>query len=112
MHSTKPVALALTLLFTVALMGGSQFVMAAEKVTKSNLKVKITTANTADEHRAIAACYQAEAAKAKAKAQEHEQMAEWYRKDGEGTKKTPNAPGTIEHCGKTSHTVPSAGESI
>jgi hypothetical protein len=39
-----------------------------------------------------------EAAKARAKAVAHDEMAGWYRKAGEGTKKTPYAPGTIDHC--------------
>jgi len=50
------------------------------------------------DHQALAAHYNAEAAAAEAKAGQHERMALGYKNAGEGTKKTPNAPGTIEHC--------------
>jgi hypothetical protein len=71
---------------------------AKEKISKRALKEMIAGAKTAADHKAIADYYYAEAAKARAKADEHEQMAEWYRTAGEGTKKIPYAPGTIDHC--------------
>jgi hypothetical protein len=71
---------------------------AKEKISKRALKEMIAGAKTATDHKAIADYYYAEAAKARAKADEHEQMAEWYRTAGEGTKKIPYAPGTIDHC--------------
>jgi len=69
-----------------------------EKASDPTMKEMIAGAKTAADHRVIADYYNAEAAKARAKADEHEQMATWYRQAGEGTKKTPDAPGTIEHC--------------
>jgi hypothetical protein len=69
---------------------------AKEKVSKRALKEMIAGAKTAADHQAIAAYYNAEAAKARAKAAEHDEMAGWYRKAGEGTMKIPYAPGTIE----------------
>ncbi|MEW5975829.1 MAG: hypothetical protein AB1898_08480 [Acidobacteriota bacterium] len=72
---------------------------AADAVTAKNLKQKISTAKTAADHKVIAAYYQAEAAKAKAKVTEHQEMLEAYKKAGVGTvAKSPNQPGTIEHC--------------
>jgi hypothetical protein len=59
----------------------------------------IAGAKTAADHKAIADYYYAEAAKARAKANEHNQVAGWYRTAGEvGTKKIPYAAGTIDHC--------------
>jgi hypothetical protein len=73
--------------------------VAADPVTAKNLKQKIISAKTAADHKAIAAYYRVEASKAKVKVTEHQEMAEAYRKTGFGTvAKTPNAPGTIEHC--------------
>ena len=71
---------------------------AEKKISKPALREMIAGAKTAADHKAIADYYYAEAAKARAKAQEHDQMADWYRKAGEGVKKTPYAPGTIDHC--------------
>ena len=73
--------------------------VAADPVTAKNLKQKIILAKTAEDHKAIAAYYRVEASKAKVKVTEHQEMAEAYRKAGFGTvAKTPNAPGTVEHC--------------
>src|SRR5262245_51304472 len=69
-----------------------------ESASDRAMREKIARAKTTADHQAIADYYNAEAAKATALAQEHEQMASWYRQAGEGTKKTPYAPGTIEHC--------------
>lgn len=71
---------------------------AKEKISKRALKEMIAGAKTAADHKAIADYYYAEAAKASAKADEHEQMAAWYRKAGDGVKKIPYTPGTIDHC--------------
>ena len=71
---------------------------AKEKISKRALQEMIAGAKTAADHKAIADYYYAEAAKARAKAVEHDEMAGWYRKAGEGVKKTPYAPGTINHC--------------
>jgi len=82
-------------------------------VTAKNLKQKITSAKTANDHKAIAAYYRAEAAKAQAKVTEHQEMTEVYRKAGFGTvSKTPNAPGTIEHCNHLVKTYQSLAESL
>lgn len=91
----------LSLIITVALAIGAGTLLisgAAEKMTHSKLKKMVESAKTPEDHRALAAHYNAEAATARAKAEEHEQMASWYKKAGEGPKKIPNAPGTIEHC--------------
>ena len=69
-----------------------------EKVSGRAMKEMIAGAKTAADHKAIADYYYTEAAKARAKAVEHDEMAGWYRKAGEGVKKTPYAPGTIDHC--------------
>ena len=71
---------------------------AKEKISKRALKEMIAGAKSAADHKVIADYYYAEAAKARAKAVEHDEMAGWYRKAGEGTKKIPYAPGTIDHC--------------
>src|SRR5262245_35418406 len=78
---------------------GNPFIVdAKEKISKRALKEMIAGAKTAADHKAIADYYHAEAAKERAEAVEHEQMASWYRTAGEGTKKIPYAPGTIDHC--------------
>jgi hypothetical protein len=77
---------------------GDPFTADAKEISKQALKEMIAGAKTAADHKAIADYYYAEAAKARAKAAEHDEMAGWYRKAGEGVKKTPHAPGTIDHC--------------
>src|SRR5262245_10163913 len=71
---------------------------AKEGVSKRALKEMIAGAKSPADHKAIAAHFSAEAAKATAKAKEHAEMIEWYRQAGEGLKKTPYAPGTVDHC--------------
>ena len=111
---TRSVSLALVLVAT--LMTGSSTAHAAAavgSVTSKNLKEKITSAKTANDHKAIAAYYRAEAAKAQAKITEHQEMTEVYRKAGFGTvSKSPNAPGTIEHCNHLVKTYQSLAESL
>jgi hypothetical protein len=87
-----------TLMGMAVAIGNPLTVDAKEKISKRALKEMIAGAKTAADHKAIADYYYAEAAKARAKADEHDQMAAWYRKAGEGTKKIPYAPGTIDHC--------------
>lgn len=83
----------------LAIFAGSLFAAdTARKVSKRALKEMIAGAKSAADHKAIADYYYEEAAKARARAVEHDEMAAWYRKAGEGTKKTPYAPGTIDHC--------------
>lgn len=91
----------------------SHAVAAANPVTARNLKQKIASAKTAAEHKAIAVYYRGEAASARAKVTEHQAMTEAYRKAGFGTvSKTPNAPGTIEHCNHLVKTYQSLAESF
>ena len=73
---------------------------AKEKTSKRAMREMIAGAKTAADHKAIADYYYREAAEARAKAVEHDEMAGWYRKAGEGVKKTPYAPGTIDHCAR------------
>ena len=87
-----------TLLGMVVALGNPFTVDAKEKISKRALLEMIAGAKSAADHKAIADYYYAEAAKAQAKAVEHDEMAGWYRKAGEGVKKTPYAPGTIDHC--------------
>ena len=87
-----------TLMGVVVTIGNPFAVDAKETISKRALKEMVAGAKTSDDHKAIANYYYAEAAKAHAKAQEHEQMADWYRTVGEANKKIPFAPGTIEHC--------------
>ena len=87
-----------TLLGMVVALGNSFTADAKEKISKRALQEMIAGAKSAADHKAIADYYYAEAAKAQAKAVEHDEMAGWYRKAGEGVKKTPYAPGTIDHC--------------
>jgi len=83
-----------------------------EKAHKKMAKM-IETAKTAVDHKAIANHYYAEAAEAKGKAEEHEQMAAAYKKTGFGTvAKTPNAPGTIEHCNSLAKSYKSMAEDL
>jgi len=93
------VRLTLAVLMGIAVIAGNVSTgQAKEKVSKPALREMIAGAKSAADHKAIAAYYHAEAAKAGAKAVEHDEMAGWYRKAGEGVKKTPYAPGTIDHC--------------
>ena len=86
---------------------------ATEQVASKNLKQKILSAKTAEDHKAIAAYYRAEVAKAQAKVTEHQEMAEAYRKTGIGTaSKIPNSPGTIEHCNQLVKTYQSLAETL
>ena len=95
--SLRHVAVVIMLGMVVAL--GNPFTVGAkEKISKRALQEMIAGAKSAADHKAIADYYYAEAAKAQAKAVEHDEMAGWYRKAGEGVKKTPYAPGTINHC--------------
>jgi hypothetical protein len=71
---------------------------AKEKISKKALQEMIAGAKSGSDHKVIADYYYAEAAKAQAKAVEHDEMAGWYRKAGEGVQKTPYAPGTVNHC--------------
>jgi hypothetical protein len=82
----------------VVALGNPFTVDAKEKISKRALQEMIAGAKTAADHKAIADYYYAEAAKASAKSVEHDEMAGLYRKAGEGVKKTPYAPGTIDHC--------------
>ena len=86
-----------TLLGMVVALGNPFTLDAKEKISKRALQEMIAGAKSAADHKAIADYYYAEAAKAQAKAVEHDEMAGWYRKAGEGVKKTPYAPGTIDH---------------
>lgn len=83
---------------TVVALSNPFTVDAKDKISKRALREMIAGAKSASDHKAIADYYYAEAAKAQAKAIEHEEMAGWYRKAGEGVKKTPYAPGTVNHC--------------
>jgi hypothetical protein len=95
--SLRHFAVVIVLGMVVAL--GNPFTVGAkEKISKRALQEMIAGAKSAADHKAIADYYYAEAAKAQAKAVEHDEMAGWYRKAGEGVKKTPYAPGTINHC--------------
>ncbi len=95
-------SLGIALTLVTALMFGlrpDHTAAAIEPVTSKNLKQKILSAKTVEDHKAIAAYYRAEGAKAQAKVTEHQGMAEAYRKTGIGTaSKIPNSPGTVEHC--------------
>ena len=82
----------------VAMAGNVSTTHAKETISKRALTEMIAGAKSAADHKAIAEYYYAEAAKAQAKAVEHGEMVGWYRKAGEGVKKTPYAPGTISHC--------------
>ena len=74
----------------------------AQKKMSEAMKEMIEGAKTAADHKAIADYYYAEAAKARANAAKHEQMAqdyrEWYQTAGKGWSKGSYALGTIEHC--------------
>ena len=87
-----------TLLGMAVALGNPFTVDAKEKISKRALQEMIAGAKSTADHKAIADYYYAEAAKAQAKAVEHGEMAGWYRKAGEGVKKTPYAPGTVDHC--------------
>ena len=109
-------SLSLVLVLVATLMTGSTTAHAAVaggSVTAKTLKQKITSAKTAADHKAIAGYYRAEATKAQVKVTEHQEMTETYRKAGFGTvSKSPNAPGTIEHCNHLVKTYQSLAESL
>jgi hypothetical protein len=77
---------------------------AKEKTNKHAMKEMIKGAKTPTDHQVIADYYKAEAAKARAKADKHDQMAAsyavWNRQAGEGWRKFHYPPGTVEHCEK------------
>jgi hypothetical protein len=83
-----------TLISLTVGIGGQLKLDASEKASKRALK----ETKTAADYKAIADCYYGKAAKARAQAQEHDEMAAWYRTAGEEIKKIPNTPGTIDHC--------------
>ncbi|MEW5975734.1 MAG: hypothetical protein AB1898_08000 [Acidobacteriota bacterium] len=85
---------------------------AGEKMSKRAIKEMIGAAKTASDHQALADYYNAEAAKAQGKADEHAKMAEWYSKAGEGVKKIPYAPGTISHCDRLEKHYQAAAEDL
>ena len=107
MYSPKRIKKSLIRLALIIMMGFSVIagspstVNGKEKMPKA-MKDKIAGAKTPADHKAIADYYYAEAAKARANADKHEQMAEdyreWYRTAGKGWSKGSYAPGTIEHC--------------
>lgn len=92
------VRLAIVVVMGLAVAIGSPFTVdAKEKISKRALKEMIVGAKTAADHKAIADYYYAEAAKARAKADEHDQMALAYEKAGVGKYgKSPSVPFT--HC--------------
>ena len=107
------VRLTLTLLMGIAVTAGNVYTgQAKEKVSKPALREMIAGAKSAADHKAIADYYYAEAAKARAKAAEHDEMAGWYRKAGEGVKKTPYAPGTTDHCERLVRDYKSTAEDL
>jgi hypothetical protein len=83
-----------------------------EKASKSKMIKMIQAAKTPADHKAIADHYKAEAADALAKASEHEEMAAIYKKTGFGTAKTPNAPGTVEHCNNLAKSYKAMAEDL
>ncbi|MBM3801110.1 MAG: hypothetical protein FJW26_02235 [Acidimicrobiia bacterium] len=85
---------------------------AAGGTSKRALKEMIAGAKTAADHSAIAGYYRTEAANARARATEHDAMAAWYRRAGEGVKKTPHAPGTIDHCAWLVKSYTAAAEAL
>ena len=107
------VRLTLAVLMGIAVIAGNVSTgQAKEKISKPAMKEMIAGAKTAADHKAIADYYHAEAAKARAKAVEHDQMAGWYRKAGEGTKKIPYVPGTIDHCERLVKDYKSTAENL
>ena len=107
------VRLTLAVLMGIAVIAGNVSTgQAKEKISKPAMKEMIAGAKTAADHKAIADYYHAEAAKARAKAVEHDEMAGWYRKAGEGTKKIPYAPGTIDHCERLVKDYKSTAENL
>jgi len=84
-----------------------------KKETNAKMIKMIETAKTPADHKAIADHYKAEAAQAAAKAAEHEQMEAAYKKSGFGTvAKTPNAPGTVEHCNNLAKSYKAMAEDL
>ena len=107
------VRLTLAVLMGIAVIAGNVSTgQAKEKISKPAMKEMIAGAKSAADHKAIADYYYAEAAKARAKAVEHDEMAGWYRKAGEGTKKIPYAPGTIDHCERLVKDYKSTAENL
>lgn len=97
---------------TVVALSNPFTVDAKEKISKRALQEMIAGAKSASDHKAIADYHHAEAAKAQAKAVEHDEMAGWYRKGSEGVKKTPYAPGTIDHCERLVNDYKSTAEDL
>ena len=108
--------LGFTLALVAVFMPGLEIIhatAAGNQVTAKNLKQKIVSAKTAADHKAIAAYYHSEAAKTEAEVTEHQEMAKAYQKTGFGTvAKTPNAPGTIEHCNHLVKTYKDLAETL
>jgi hypothetical protein len=102
----------LAVFMAIAVMAGNAAGQAKEKISKRALQEMIAGAKSAADHKAIANYYYAEAAKARAKSVEHGEMAGWYREAGEGVKKTPHAPGTIDHCERLVKDYKSTAENL
>src|SRR5258705_410714 len=96
------VRLALIIMMGFSVIAGSPFTVKAQEKMSKSMKEMIEGAKTAADHKAIADYYYAEAAKDRANAEKHEQMAEgyreWYQAAGKGWRKGTYAPGTIAHC--------------
>jgi hypothetical protein len=71
-----------------------------EEVTLANLEERVEAAQTADDHRAIAAFHQKQAEEAQKSAGKHETMAQMYKRT---TSKVVRSSGAlVEHCNKLS----------
>ena len=96
------VRLALVIMMGFLVIVGSPITSKAKEKMSKSMKEMVAGAKTPADHKAIADYYYAEAAKAIANADKHEQMAqdyrEWYQNAGKGWSKGSYAPGTIEHC--------------
>jgi hypothetical protein len=121
MYSPKRIKKTLGRLPMVIMMGflvivGSPITSKAQEKMSRSMKEMIAGAKTPADHKAIADYYYAEAAKARANADKHEQMAqdyrEWYQNVGKGWSKGSYAPGTIEHCERLVKNYRAAAEDL
>ncbi len=98
---TLAVTLALAALLSNASYAGASGPPAPENrmLSKKEVKTLVATAKTPEDHRRLAAHFEAKAERFEAEAAEHEQLAKEYRRNPLPTaSKMPMSPRSAEHC--------------
>jgi hypothetical protein len=80
------------------------------KLSRSELKRLIATAETKADHERIAEYFDSEAARYDSEAKEHSELAQFYDKNPSGTTKYPGTMQTSAHCTSLSKSLRQAAE--